>query len=148
MDDQAIQLTQALRLENRLVLDYLEFYSETTLRLLHSRQNKPGYPTGIPEIPSNSRSALFFEMDYDPSKEEEVLAILDEVVTHCGADLANSWAATDSREMDAFRRLRHWVPETINGIIAERKRKYPDLHKLGTDMAVPDEHLAEMWQAV
>ena len=146
-DDQAIQLTQALRLENRLVLDYLEFYSETTLRLLHSRQNKPGYPTGIPEIPSNSRSALFFEMDYDPSKEEEVLAVLDEVVTHCGADLANSWAATDSREMEAFRRLRHWVPETINSIIAERKRKYPDLHKLGTDMAVPDEHLAEMWQA-
>jgi D-lactate dehydrogenase (cytochrome) len=146
-DDQAIQLTQALRSESRLVLDYLEFYSETTLRLLHSRHNKPGYPAGIPEIPSRARSALFFEMDYDPANEEEVITVLEEVVTHSGADLANSWAATDSREMEAFRRLRHWVPETINGIIAERKRQHPDLHKLGTDMAVPDEHLVEMWQA-
>jgi D-lactate dehydrogenase (cytochrome) len=38
------------------------------------------------------------------------------------------------------------VPGTVNSIIAERKRKFPDLHKLGTDLAVPDEHLHEMWR--
>jgi D-lactate dehydrogenase (cytochrome) len=37
------------------------------------------------------------------------------------------------------------VPETINSILAERKKQYPGIHKLGTDMAVPDEHLKEMW---
>lgn len=38
------------------------------------------------------------------------------------------------------------VPETINSIIAERKKQIPELHKLGTDMAVPDEYLPEIWQ--
>lgn len=145
-DDQAVQLTEVLRSVSKLALDYLEFYSESTLRLLRSLQGKPGYPAEVPEIPSNARAALFFEMDYDPAAEEQLLTVLDAAVKAAGADLANSWAATDNREIEVFKRLRHLVPETINGIIAERKRKHPDLHKLGTDLAVPDEHLNEMWQ--
>jgi len=145
-DDQAVQLTEALRSESKLALDYLEFYSQTTLRLLRSLQGKPGYPAGVPEIPSNARSALFFEMDSDPETEDQILTTLEATVCAAGADLANSWAATYSREIDAFKRLRHLVPETLNSIIAERKRKHPDLHKLGTDLAVPDEHLKEIWQ--
>lgn len=145
-DDQAVKLAEALRTESNLALDYLEFYSQTTLRLLRSLQGKPGYPAEVPELPSNARSALFFEMDYDPATEEELLSVLEATVKAAGADLANSWAATDSREIEAFKRLRHLVPETVNSIIVDRKRKYPDLHKLGTDLAVPDEHLKEMWQ--
>jgi len=144
-DDQAVRLTQALRLEPRLVLDYLEFYSENTLQLLRDLQNSPGFPAGIPQIPSLARSALFFEMDYDPETDELVLSALEEKISSCGADLADSWAATDEREMEAFTRLRHLVPETINGIIAERQQQYPGIHKLGTDLAVPDQHLPEMW---
>jgi len=30
--------------------------------------------------------------------------------------------------------------------IAERKQTYPEIHKLGTDLAVPDEHLQAMRQ--
>ena len=144
-DDQAMQLTQALRSDSRLALDYLEFYSENTLQLLRDLQNKPGFPAGIPPIPPDARSALFFEMDYDPDADELVLGALEETISSCGADLANSWAATDEREMDSFKRLRHLVPETINSIIAERKRQYPGIHKLGTDLAVPDQFLPEMW---
>jgi len=145
-DDQALQLTKALRSESKLALDYLEFYSQTTLHLLRGLKGKAGYPGEVPEIPSNARSALFFEMDYDPAAEEQFLSVLEATVRAAGADLAQSWAATDSREIEAFRRLRHLVPETVNSIIADRKRKHPDLHKLGTDLAVPDEHLQEMWR--
>ena len=63
----------------------------------------------------------------------------------CGADLARSWAGYESRELDRFKVFRHMVPETINSIMAERKKQYPGIHKLGTDMAVPDGHLQEMW---
>jgi len=145
-DDQAVKLTTTLRSEIGLALNYLEYYSENTLKLLRSLQGKPGYPAGIPQIPSSARSALFFEMDYDPATEDQMLLVLEATVNQVGADLANSWAATDTHEMDDFQRLRHLVPETINGIIAERKRKHPGLHKLGTDLAVPDEHLSEMWR--
>jgi len=144
-DDQAIQLTQALRSDSRLALDYLEFYSENTLRLLRERQNRPGFPAGIPPIAPDAGSALFFEMDYDPDMDEFDIGVLEETISSCGADMANSWAATDERDMDSFKRLRHLVPETINSIIAERKRQYPELHKLGTDLAVPDQFLPEIW---
>ncbi|MHB0987239.1 MAG: FAD-binding oxidoreductase [Bellilinea sp.] len=144
-DDRAVQLTQALRSDSRLALDYLEFYSENTLQLLRDLQNKPGFPAGIPPIPPDARSALFFEMDYDPETDEFDISALEEPISSCGADLANSLAATDEREMDSFKRLRHLVPETINSIIVERKRQYPELHKLGTDLAVPDQFLPEMW---
>jgi D-lactate dehydrogenase (cytochrome) len=42
--------------------------------------------------------------------------------------------------MKAFR---HAVPEHVNGIIGRRKRDVPGLHKVGTDMAVPDERLED-----
>lgn len=144
-DDQAMHLTQALRSDSRLVLDYLEYYSENTLQLLRDLQNKPGFPTGIPPISPDAGSALFFEMDYDPDADEFDISALEETISGCGADMADSWAATDEREMDSFKRLRHLVPETINSIIAERKRRYPGIHKLGTDLAVPDQFLPEMW---
>ncbi|MFZ3078107.1 MAG: FAD-binding oxidoreductase, partial [Bellilinea sp.] len=144
-DDRAVQLTQALRSDSRLALDYLEFYSENTLQLLRDLQNKPGFPAGIPPIPPDARAALFFEMDYDPETDEFDISALEETISSCGADLANSWAATDEREVDNFKRLRHLVPETINSIIAERKRQYPGIHKLGTDLAVPDQFLQEIW---
>ena len=144
-DDRAVQLTQALRSDSRLALDYLEFYSENTLQLLRDLQNKPGFPAGIPPILPDARAALFFEMDYDPETDEFDISALEETISSCGADLANSWAATDEREVDNFKRLRHLVPETINSIIAERKRQYPGIHKLGTDLAVPDQFLQEIW---
>ena len=37
--------------------------------------------------------------------------------------------------------VRHLIPESVNTLIAQRKQQYPRVHKLGTDMAVPDEHL-------
>jgi len=39
-----------------------------------------------------------------------------------------------------LKEFRHAVPETINQIIGERKRKIPTLHKIGTDLAVPNEN--------
>jgi D-lactate dehydrogenase (cytochrome) len=37
--------------------------------------------------------------------------------------------------------FRHAVPEMINAIIANKKRVNPNIHKVGTDMAVPGQHL-------
>jgi D-lactate dehydrogenase (cytochrome) len=33
------------------------------------------------------------------------------------------------------------LPEAVNAIIGQRKAAYPGLHKVGTDMAVPDDQL-------
>ena len=71
---------------------------------------------------------------------------VDAAVRSCGASLADSWAAYENRELDRLKNFRHILPETINAIIAERKKRHPGLHKLGTDLAVPDERLGDMWE--
>lgn len=142
---QAVLLAQALRSDTRLRLDFIEFYSKNTLDLLRELQRNNSHSIDLPEIPEDARSALFFEMDFDVDTGDNALSILEEVISGCGADMTHSWAGFEDREIERFKAFRHQVPESINRIIAEKKRKHPGIHKLGTDLAVPDQHLAEMW---
>lgn len=144
-DAQAVRLTQALRADPRLRLDFLEFYSQNTLADMRRIQNEPSFSLDLPQLPTEAGSALFFEMDFDPETGDADLMVLEEVVSGCGGDIANSWAGFTEREMEQFRAFRHLVPETINRAIAERKIRFPEIHKLSTDLAVPDGCLTEMW---
>jgi D-lactate dehydrogenase (cytochrome) len=144
-DDQAIGLVQALRADPRIRLDFLEMYSATAIDLLRARQRRDAKSVGTPAIPVSACSALFFELDFDPASKDVTMGALDAAVRSVGASLADSWAAYENRELDRLKNFRHILPETINAIIAERKKAHPGLHKLGTDLAVPDERLADMW---
>ena len=144
-DEQAITLVQTLRADPRIRLDFLEMYSGTAIDLLRERQHRDAKSVGTPAIPATAKSALFFELDFDPTAKEVQMEALDSATRSCGASPADSWAAYESRELDRLKNFRHILPETINAIIAERKKQHPGLHKLGTDLAVPDEHLADMW---
>ncbi len=145
-DEQAIQLTEALRTNKRLRLDFLEFYSGNALNLLRDLQRIEPSTVGMPPIPEHARSAIFIEMSFNPHAENLDYHALEETIASCNASLENSWAGYESRELDRFKAFRHMIPETINSIIAERKKQIPGLHKLGTDMAVPDEYLVEIWE--
>jgi len=145
-EEQAVALTQALRSDARMQLDFLEFYSEHALNLLRARQKEAPSVVGMPPIPVDVRAAIFFELSFDPYADSYDSRPLEDVIASCGASLANSWAGYESRELERFKLFRHLLPETVNSIIAERKKQYPDIHKLGTDLAVPDAHLEEMWQ--
>jgi len=144
-DEQAVTLADALRSEDRIQLDFLEFYSGNALDLLRRLQREEPSTVGMPPIPENARAAVFFEMSFDPHQADLDFSILEAVIDGCGGSLERSWAGYECRELDRFKVFRHMVPETINSIIAERKKQYPGIHKLGTDMAVPDGHMREMW---
>jgi len=145
-DLQAVALTIALRAEPRLQLDFLEFYSGHALDLLRERQKAEPSTVGMPPIPESAKSAVFFEMSFNPRADDQDFSALVETVASCGASLEDSWVGYETRELDRFKVFRHLIPETINGIIAERKKTHPGLHKLGTDLAVPDAYLPEMWE--
>ena len=48
------------------------------------------------------------------------------------------------RDLGRLKVFRHALPETVNNMIAEMKKRDPDIHKVGTDMAVPDERLSDI----
>jgi len=145
-DEQAIDLVDALRNEKRVQLDFLEFYSGNALKLLRQRQRQDPKAVDMPAIPEQAGAALFFEFGFAPMANKLDYSTLQETIKSNGASLSNSWAAYENRELQRLKDFRHILPETINAIIAERKKQYPELHKLGTDLAVPDDRLRDMWQ--
>jgi len=145
-DEQAIELVETLRNDERIQLDFLEFYSGNALDLLQQRQVQDPKFVDMPIIPEHAGAALFFEFGFDAMADSLDYGLLEEAINSCGASISDSWAAYENRELQRLKDFRHILPETINAIIAERKKQYPELHKLGTDLAVPDEHLHDMWQ--
>ena len=145
-DEQALDLVEALRADRRLKLDFLEFYAETALGFLRLRHQEDPKAVDMPPIPADAKAAVFFDVSFDPLEENPDFRALEEVVKGCGQSLANSWAGYEPREIERFKVFRHILPEWINIIIAARKKIHPGLHKLGTDLAVPDERLRDIWQ--
>jgi len=145
-DEQAIELVDTLRNDERVQLDFLEFYSGNALDLLQQRQLKDPKSVDMPPIPEKTGAALFFEFSFDAMADNLDYGPLEDAINSCGASISDSWAAYENRELQRLKDFRHILPETINSIIAERKKQYPKLHKLGTDLAVPDERLRDMWQ--
>ncbi|MGA6925639.1 MAG: FAD-binding oxidoreductase, partial [Desulfosarcina sp.] len=146
-DEQAITLAKRLRAERRLKLDLMEFYSQHALDLLRWRKGEaPPQTMDIPSIPENAGAALFIEMFFDPMDDAPDMDILKGVVESVDGDLDRSWAGHEPEEMKRFRHFRHMLPETVSTIIASRKKQYPGLHRVSADLAVPDEHLRDMWQ--
>lgn len=144
-DEQTLDLVEALRSDKRLQLDFLEFYSANALNLLRRMQGEDARLVGMPPIPDAAKSAVFFELSFDPLNPTPDYRALEEVVSGVGASLANSWAGYESRELARFKLFRHLVPEKVSMVIAERKKVHPGLHRLSSDLAVTDEHLREMW---
>ena len=145
-DEQAITLAQRLRENRRLKLDLMEFYSQHALDLLRWRKREEPQTMDMPSFPEKAGAALFIEMHFDPTEDAPDLDVLKAVVESVGADLDRSWAGSEPGELKRFRHFRHMLPETVSTIIASRKKQHPDLHRVSADLAVPDEHLRDMWQ--
>jgi D-lactate dehydrogenase (cytochrome) len=144
-DDQAIDLVEAIRADASIRMDFLEFYSGSALTLFKSCQRHNPKAICAPAISDAAEAALFYEIDFDPNDRYAQMASLDAATKSVGASLADSWIAYENREIDRLKCFRRILPETINSLIAKRKKVHPELHKLGTDLAVPDENLRKMW---
>ena len=118
-------------------IEAVEFFGKNALKLL--RKRREAGDTAIHEFPE-SDAAIYYELGFTEENLEEIYEKLEEMlqVVSCSTDI--SWAGMDVEETEKLKEFRHAVPETINQIIGERKREIPALHKIGTDLAVPEEN--------
>jgi len=144
-DDKALDFVITLRKEKSIRPEFIEFYSSHSLDLLRKKQKEDPKVVGMPPIPDYAKSAVFFDLQFNPESKDHDYSKLEEIVYRCGSTLAMSWAGYEQRDLERFKNFRHVLPETVNTIIAERKKKIPELYKLGTDLAVPDHALEEIW---
>ncbi|MCG8510773.1 MAG: FAD-binding oxidoreductase [Rhodospirillales bacterium] len=143
--DAAIAFVKALREEAAVRPEFMEFYDANALALLRAKQIENPKFIDMPPIPEDAGAAIFYDIAFVGSEPEPDFRWLQEITERCGARMAHTWAGYERRDLARFRHFRHALPETVNAIIGERKKDYPGLHKLGTDLAVPDQCLEEIW---
>ncbi|MBN2552351.1 MAG: FAD-binding oxidoreductase [Spirochaetales bacterium] len=123
----------------------IEYFDGPGLRLLEKQRRENPAFAGLPEIPPEYEAAVYLE--YNGLEEEAVENRVMEMAEHLGESGGSedaTWMATTSQELARLKEFRHALPEAVNLLIDERRRTYPQLTKLGTDMAVPNAELASM----
>lgn len=139
----AVRFTRAVR-ERRhdLGLEAVEYIDPNALALLRRRRAELGAVSGVPEcLPADAGSAIYLDIGTTAARLDGVLEALCAAVTAHGGDPEACWSAMAEDERERLRIFRHALPETVNALIAEVRRRHPGVTKLGTDMAVPDEAL-------
>ena len=133
------ELRQRAREAHPHALVALEYFDEGALRLI--RASAPSTGLLLPPPRPHWRCALYAEwaLRSDDGTPEPLLC---ELLEACGGSPDDAWVAADAPALEKLKNFRHAVPEQVNAVIAERKRRFPELTKLGTDLSVPDDKLA------
>ncbi len=140
-DDAVGFVEDARRKDSPVKMDFLEYFGPEAVKMIRERASGAGIQ--VPAMRPDTQAIVFFQFSYTEAEMEDQVMALEEMLNRHGSSSESSWAGTDRAELEKMKTVRHFVPETINATIAKRKQQYHDVHKIGTDMAVPDEALRE-----
>lgn len=121
--------------------EFIEYFGPYALDMIREKAGDAGIK--VPALTKETKAVVFFEFAYAEKEMEEKVMVLEQILNKHGSSSESSWAGLDYRELEKMKTVRHFVPETINSLIAQRKARYKKVHKIGTDMAVPDDALRE-----
>ncbi|NWF96080.1 MAG: FAD-binding oxidoreductase [Candidatus Thorarchaeota archaeon] len=127
--------------ESPIQMDFLEYFDSNAVTMIREKAGAAGIK--VPALKPDTRAIVFFEFPYTEAEMEEKVMALEEVLNRHNSSSESSWAGLDRAELEKMKTVRHFVPETVNGLIAQRKQQFHEVHKIGTDMAVPDEALRD-----
>jgi D-lactate dehydrogenase (cytochrome) len=127
--------------ETPVPMDFIEYFGPNALKMIREKASSAGLT--VPALTDETQAIVFFEFSYSEEELEKKVLGLEEALNRYHSSSESSWAGLDYTELEKMKTVRHFVPETINSLIAQRKQQYPEIHKIGTDMAVPDESLRE-----
>jgi D-lactate dehydrogenase (cytochrome) len=140
-DDDMVRLVRDFRRDDApdpLALEYLDPRAAELLR-------EDGAHASI--LPEDMVAGLYAEFPFSSDEElDDIYESCSDILRSAGLDPAESWAGFGRRDMEQMKDLRHAVPEAVNARIGRIRREHPEVHKVGTDMAVPVGRLGEMME--
>ncbi len=143
-ESDSLKFVDLLRNNKKADPEFIEFFDYNALNLLRNKQKEDPKFVDMPNISEEVTTAISFNLSYSEEDMEEKFNVLSEMLEKCNSSLEKTWCGYEERELERFKHFRHTVPEIVNNIIAERKKEFPEIHKLGTDMSVEDQHLADI----
>lgn len=133
-EQRALAFVRFLRAGSPIPPTAIEFFDFHALELLRRMKAENPAFAELPELKPEYHTAVYFE--FDGEVPDAVIEKADEAV--------ECWFSEGEREITALKNVRHAIPESVNMLVGERKKKIPELTKLGTDMSVPDERLGDV----
>ncbi len=141
-EEAAINFVKAVRSETSPVQPTLiEYFDSHAVQMLRDARANGTAGVTVPPQVEQCQAIIFFEIPFMEAEMEPAFLAAQELLSEHGIGMDDTWAGIDPGDLDKMKAVRHLVPETVNALIAQRKQKHSRVHKLGTDMAVPDEHL-------
>ncbi len=119
----------------------VEYFDSHAVQMLRDARTKGSGGVMVPAQVDQCQAIIFFEVPFAEAEMESTFKATQDLLAKHGIGMEGTWAGIDPGDLDKMKAVRHLIPETVNSLIAQRKQKYPKVHKLGTDMAVPDSHL-------
>lgn len=140
----ALDLTVLVR-ENLSCAAAIEYFDADALDILRVQKAQSTAFASLPAIADDARCCVYVELACGSEEEAyEALYRLGGLLTQVGGSEEATWVGRTALDREAQRFFRHAVPESVNMLIDERRKADPTITKLGSDMAVPDEHLHEV----
>jgi len=143
--DRVVEVVREVKRRLAPVLLAIEYMDKRSIDILLDYKRRYRLASGVPPIPHGTEGVLYFEIGFEgDSRFEAVYDALAAAFQEYDISMESTWAGFTHRDMEDMKKFRHALPERINAIIAERKSILPEITKVGTDMAVPDEALADI----
>lgn len=139
--DGLIKFVDSIR-ERLSLISSVEYFDENALNILRDQKNNNPAFRRLPTILSTAKTAIYLEIhaNHEDYAMEELLKI-ENIIYESNEDPLNTWVARNDFDKDKLYFFRHSIPESVNMLIDQRKKSYPSITKLGTDMSVPNDKL-------
>lgn len=123
----------------------IEYFDSCALDILRKQKAENTAFSGLPYLPAEYSCAVYTELHCD--SEDQAYELLDTLSHYCneaGGDSEMTWVACSDSDRDVLYFFRHAVPESVNMQVERSKRNYPEITKVGGDLAVPDSRFDEL----
>ena len=143
-ESQAVEYTKLARQIKQGIVA-IEYFDSCALDILRRQKAESTAFAGLPFLPDSYGCAVYTELHCDT--EEQAYELLEELSGYCaeaGGNPDMTWVACSDSDRDMLYFFRHAVPESVNMQVERTKHTYPEVTKVGGDLAVPDEYFEEL----
>lgn len=130
--------------ENGNGVTVMEYYDKSSLALISSERKNNIFLQKLPDFPKEISTAVYVELASDDSNFlEQALFEHLEIFESMGGNDDQTWAASESHEIERFRKIRHVLPELANGKIDSMISVVDGLTRMSSDLNGPSEKAEE-----